>query len=216
MFQKLSAFQTVTPAEYNRLVEYVNTITDIRTSPPLEVSHFGGGTQLRVIQTGFQAAVTGVVDLDASPPSSSSSEPSNRFKYTVQEVIQLPNGKWEYLENGRLLTGGIGVWEWNDRRVDVGTVVSVEQWDVYDWRFNAGGGEEEGSSSSSSGSSGSSSSSSSSNSSKSSNSSSSSGSSSSGGCFDLVSNLVYDAEACTLTVTKLSVCIPDCVTVIYS
>lgn len=155
MLQKLSAFDKVGPADLNKVVEYVNRITDLKVSPPLEVGHVGGGTQLRVIERGFQAAVTSVTDLNRSSSSSSHSAvssssssgrppitgPHHRWLYSVQEVMKLPNGLWQYLPNGRVITGGLHAWEWNDRQVDVGTIVYVEQFDVDDWRFFAGGGD---------------------------------------------------------------------------
>jgi hypothetical protein len=220
MLQRLPSFAKVSPGDLNRVIDHVNRVTDIKASPPLEVTHVGGGTQLRYAAGGFIAAVTARLRTGASSGSSGGSGtsgttgPSNRYRYEVQEVIQLPGGRWEYLDNGRLLAGGIAVWEWNDSKVDVGTVVYVEPFGTDDWRFQNCCGQQEDESSSSSGSSRSSGGSGASGGSGTSGASGSSGGGCGGTTIEFVTGVSFDPATCTLTVTKTSVCVPACANVV--
>lgn len=103
----------------NEIIAALNTVTDFSVMPPLELSTFGGGTQLRYSPgPEFQARVTG------------RRTEYETYIYTCKEVQPNGIGEWEYANEPR----EVEATEWNNNFIDLDTIVWVKLVDNGDWR----------------------------------------------------------------------------------
>jgi hypothetical protein len=147
MLKELTASDKVTPAKLNEIIREVNRGFNLKVSPPLELTQVAGNPQLRLTDSGFMGVIMAITPVYYSSMSSSYApgpETNNGYVYyyDIEEVYQVKEGEWKALPNGRKFTyeKGYSVCEWNDNIVQTGTIIRVEQYDIYDWRFFAPGG----------------------------------------------------------------------------